>query len=139
MEVCPKMVLCIGEDHSTLNDIRHALVAEGFSVLLARNGKEGLFLANHRLIIDAVVVGLEMPDIHVFELVRSIRSVVPTTPVIMYSDASRPILLGLPGFVTDFVPRTNLCELVSLIRKYTEGSATSRKRNVGITSDCART
>jgi CheY-like chemotaxis protein len=138
MEVGPKLVLCVGEDGGTFNNIKHALVAEGFSVVLARNGREVLFLASNRVIIDAVVVGLELPDMTVFEATRSVRDLVPSAPIILYSDAPRRILSDLPGFFTDFVPRPNLCELVSVIRRYTSDGATSPKADAPPSSDCVR-
>jgi DNA-binding response OmpR family regulator len=138
MPLAPKLVLCIGQDGSALASMKEALLAEGFSVLLARNGKEGLFLASNKLMIDAVVVGLEMPDVNVFEVARCVRSLVPTAPVILYSDAPRLILSGLPSFVTDFVTRPNVGELVSVIERHTNGRAGMRRQHAGMGNEGLR-
>jgi DNA-binding response OmpR family regulator len=132
MEVIPKLVLCAGGDWAAFNHIKCALAVEGFSAVLARNGRELLSLGGNRTI-DAAVVGPELRDMTVFEATRSIRELAPEAPLILYEEAPRRILSDLPGFVDDCVATPNLCELVSVIRQYT--SITSSKDDAALADD----
>ena len=113
-----KVVLCIDDSILMLSTLQEALVADGFYVLLARNGEEGLAFVGNRPI-DAIVVGLEMPIMSGVEVAKWAKARFPKMPVIMFSAASRPFQHNLPEIINHFVAKPNFSELVSIVRRFT--------------------
>lgn len=77
-------VLCIDDDPRTLA-IREAILrAEGFHVLSASKGFEGIALANQHNF-DAIVLDYAMPDINGEEVARTLKLGHPAVPIVLCS------------------------------------------------------
>jgi CheY-like chemotaxis protein len=85
-------ILCIDDDDTGLLIRKMMLEAEGYKVLSARGGQEGLdALASSR--VDAIILDYQMPSMNGAEVARSIRQKWPDLPIVMLS--------GFPDEVPD--------------------------------------
>jgi two-component system OmpR family response regulator len=80
-------VLVIDDDEAMREYVRFALEMAGFSVLTARDGKEGMD-AVKRSVPGVVVTDLVMPDAEGIETIREIRSLYPECGIIAMSGAA---------------------------------------------------
>ncbi len=82
------MRLLVVEDEKTLADlIKEGLEEEGFSVDVAYDGQEGLFMAQNEPF-DLVVLDIMLPEIDGIEILKSMRNNKITTPVLMLTAKS---------------------------------------------------
>ncbi len=82
------MRLLVVEDEKTLADlIKEGLEEEGFSVDVAYDGQEGLFMAQNEPF-DLVVLDIMLPEIDGMEILKSMRNNKITTPVLMLTAKS---------------------------------------------------
>jgi len=79
-------VLVIDDESSVREFLRDTLVAEGFRVLLARNGLEGIQMAVEREP-DMIILDLMMPQISGFDVIRQLNKhpVAANIPVVIYT------------------------------------------------------
>mgnify|MGYP006307322371 CR=1 FL=1 len=69
---CKQCILVVEDDTSVLNFIRASLISNGYRVIEAKQGSEGLSLtASH--IPDLIILDLGLPDIDGIEVLRRIR------------------------------------------------------------------
>jgi len=69
----PKKILII-EDNIDTRDLLHLhLTAEGFSVVVAADGREGLYMADAERL-DLIVTDIDMPNLDGIELVKQLRA-----------------------------------------------------------------
>ena len=87
-------VLVIDDDPSYRTALRRALVLEGFRVILASDGDEGLELFRMRPP-DLVVVDLFMPGQEGLATIREMREESPEIPILAISGAASRGLGGL--------------------------------------------
>ncbi len=83
-----KRVLVIDDDQAIRKLIRTILGKEGFEILEAAGGKEGLRLFDPRSI-DAVITDVLMPEIDGLAVIRQIRQQYPLTPIVALSGGGR--------------------------------------------------
>ncbi len=77
-------ILCVDDDATGLTIRKMLLEAEGYEVLVASSGAEGLqVLARSR--VDAVILDYLMPTMNGAEVARSIRQNWPDLPIVMLS------------------------------------------------------
>ena len=80
-------ILVIDDDASDRDLLAAVLTKRGYEVILADNGGAGLMLC-HRRTPDAVVLDLNMPGIDGRSLLRQLRILHPTLPVVVFSGLS---------------------------------------------------
>ena len=80
-------ILVIDDDASDRDLLRAVLTKRGYEVILADNGGTGLMLC-HRRTPDAVVLDLNMPGIDGRSILRQLRTLHPTLPVVVFSGHS---------------------------------------------------
>lgn len=112
-------ILVLDDDEALLRLLRLLLDAEGFHVVTARNGIEGLERIEAEPDIDAIVLDLEMPQMDGRGFFRELRARGNDTPVVVLSAyGARSALRELQadaGLDKPFDPE----RLVSIIRKLT--------------------
>ena len=80
-------ILVIDDDASDRDLLAAVLTKRGYEVILADNGGAGLMLC-HRRTPDAVVLDLNMPGIDGRSILRQLRVLHPTLPVVVFSGHS---------------------------------------------------
>ena len=80
-------ILVIDDDASDRDLLAAVLTKRGYEVILADNGGTGLMLC-HRRTPDAVVLDLNMPGIDGRSILRQLRILHPTLPVVVFSGHS---------------------------------------------------
>jgi DNA-binding response OmpR family regulator len=100
-----RRVLIIEDEPDLVRGLRDALEFEGFDVLSAGLGREGINLARDRGP-DLVLLDLMLPDMNGFAVCEEIRAANPVIPVIMLtarsqeSDKIRGLEVGADDYVT---------------------------------------
>jgi len=99
-------VLVIQNDVSLSQSISPALSQEGYQVILAQGGREGLsVLDSQRTLIDIVLTDLVMPDLDGFDVLEHVQKHYPDLPVIVVtadaalSSAIEALRLGAYDFL----------------------------------------
>jgi two-component system, OmpR family, response regulator len=77
-------ILVIDDDARDRHLVAAVLQERGYDVISAENGGTGLMLC-HREDPDAVVLDLRMPGIDGHSLLRQLRTLHPSVPVVVYS------------------------------------------------------
>lgn len=77
-------ILVIDDDARDRDLLSAVLEERGYHVILAENGRVGLTLC-HRKDPDAVVLDLHMPEIDGHRLLRQLRTLYPSLPVVVFS------------------------------------------------------
>ena len=80
-------ILVIDDDARDRDLLAAILTKRGYEVILADNGGTGLMLC-HRRTPDAVVLDLNMPGIDGRSILRQLRTLHPTLPVVVFSGHS---------------------------------------------------
>ena len=77
-------ILIIDDDESFLSVLKERLMSEGFKVLTAINGKEGMKLFNDNQV-DLVITDMIMPDKDGFETIIELKRICPDIKIIAMS------------------------------------------------------
>ncbi|HEU4686283.1 MAG TPA: response regulator [Nitrospira sp.] len=77
-------ILVIDDDARDRDLVAAVLQERGYEVISAENGRIGLMLC-HRLDPDAVVLDLHMPGLDGHSLLRQLRTLSPSLPVVVFS------------------------------------------------------
>jgi DNA-binding response OmpR family regulator len=80
-------ILVIDDDARDLDLLCAVLEEKGYEVICADNSRVGLMLCHQRPP-DAVVLDLDMPGIDGFSILRQLRILHPTLPVVVFSGHS---------------------------------------------------
>ena len=83
-------ILVIDDDASDRDLLAAVLTKRGYEVILADNGGTGLMLC-HRRTPDAVVLDLNMPGIDGRTILRQLRILHPTLPVVVFSGRTEEV------------------------------------------------
>jgi two-component system, cell cycle sensor histidine kinase and response regulator CckA len=82
----PKTILLVeDDDKATLMVLRKMLQQEGYRVLSANGGEEGLTIATQQQNLDLLVTDVIMPKLNGTELAKRIRAARPELPVLFIS------------------------------------------------------
>src|SRR5688500_396518 len=98
-------VLIVEDDESILNGLELNLRLEGYEVLVARDGREGVDQHKHHQP-DLVLLDVMLPEKDGFEVLASIRSIDQRVPVLILTakdhqqDKSSGLHLGADDYVT---------------------------------------
>ncbi len=77
-------ILIIDDEKSILSFLKERLMDEGFNVLIATNGKEGMNLFNDNKV-DLVITDIIMPDKDGFETIIELKRICPDIKIIAIS------------------------------------------------------
>ena len=81
-------ILVIDDDELMLSFLKERLMHEGFNVLTAINGKEGMKLFNDNQV-DLVITDIIMPDKDGFETIIELKRICPDIKIIAMSGGGR--------------------------------------------------
>lgn len=120
---CPPMaatktILIIEDEPHIVLGLKDALEFEGFRVLSANLGKEGVALARNEKP-DAIVLDLMLPDINGYRVCEEVRRWDPFVPVIMLTARSQEVdkIRGLDAGADDYVTKPfSVGELIARLR-----------------------
>ncbi len=113
-----KTILLIEDEPHIVLGLRDALEFEGFRVLAAGRGREGVQLAKGECP-DAIILDLMLPDINGYAVCEEVRRVDPLVPIIMLTARSQESdkIRGLDSGADDYVTKPfSVNELIARIR-----------------------
>jgi len=113
-----KTILIIEDEPHIVLGLKDAFEFEGFRVVSAHNGKDGVNLARHEKP-DAVVLDLMLPDVNGYRVCEELRRWNPFVPVIMLSARSQETdkIRGLDAGADDYVTKPfSVGELIARLR-----------------------
>jgi DNA-binding response OmpR family regulator len=114
----PRTILVIEDDPSITMGLELNLAAEGYRVVLAHDGEEGLEKARQEGI-DLVILDVMLPRLNGFEVLRALRGMGHGVPVLMLSARGAEIdkVMGLELGAEDYVTKPfGVAELMARIR-----------------------
>ena len=121
-------VLVIEDDDSVRAALRRALLLDGYEVLQAPTGQEGLLRAQTD-VPDAIILDLGLPDIDGMQVCRSLRTTGNRTPILMLTarDAIDDRVDGLEAGADDYLVkpydvRELQARLRAIMRRHVEGA-----------------
>ncbi|MDQ3622722.1 MAG: response regulator transcription factor, partial [Verrucomicrobiota bacterium] len=97
-------ILLADDDPVTLESLHACIAPEGFTTLLARDGREALALwEQHRP--DLLCLDIMMPEVDGYEVCRQVRAADPLVPVLFLSAKAEEIdvVVGLQIGADDFI------------------------------------
>lgn len=127
-EGAPKTVLVVEDDPSIAMGLEMNLSAEGYRVVLATDGDDGLRLA--RAGADLVILDVMLPKLNGFEVVRTLRGEGNSIPVIMLSarGAEMDKVMGLELGAEDYITKPfGLAELMARVKAVLRRDAIARR------------
>ena len=123
-------VMIVDDDASLVESLAELLREEGYQVLVATCGREGLDLAERLNRIDIAIVDIHMPDISGLEIIRVIRQRISQARVIVISgdDAkgtmSRAMEAGAQSFIVKpITPGLLLREIERFLAQISDSSS----------------
>jgi len=111
-------ILIVEDEHAVARGLEYGLNKEGFTVLVAENGKKALDLA-HTQNPHLILLDIRLPDISGFDICRQLRAEGARMPILMLTARDEPIdkVLGLELGADDYVVKPyDLRELIARIR-----------------------
>jgi DNA-binding response OmpR family regulator len=118
-------VLVVDDDRDVARLVADLLAAEGYEVVAARDGREGLAMALKRHEIDLAIVDLMLPEMEGGEVLAAIKELRPGVPVLVLTartapeDAAACFAAGCDGFLTKpFEPRELAAEVRRLVQPF---------------------
>ena len=116
-------ILVIEDEESILMALEDNLRLEGYEVLSARDGREGLSMAKAQEY-DLIILDIMLPQMDGFEVCKELRQAKIRTPILMLTAKSQEIdkVLGLEIGADDYVtkpysPRELLARVKALLRR----------------------
>lgn len=76
-------ILLIDDEETILDNLKFILELEGYQVITASNGREGLRIISENRDIDTVISDMKMPGLSGLDVIRSVREVDPDIGVII--------------------------------------------------------
>ncbi|MBE0697230.1 MAG: response regulator, partial [Anaerolineaceae bacterium] len=111
-------ILIIEDERAVARGMEYGLIAEGFTVLLAENGNQGIKAAReqspHLILLD-----IRLPDISGFDVCRELRRLGLRQPVLIVTARDEEVdrILGLELGADDYIVKPfSLRELIARIR-----------------------
>jgi DNA-binding response OmpR family regulator len=111
-------ILIVEDDESITLGLQMNLEAEGYSVVVAKDGEEGLARAKADRF-DLMVLDVMLPRLNGFELLRSLRAGGETLPVVMLSARGEEMdkVMGLELGAEDYITKPfGLAELLARVK-----------------------
>jgi DNA-binding response OmpR family regulator len=113
-----RTILVIEDEPHIVMGLRDALEFEGFRVVAAGKGKDGIALAKSEAP-DAVILDLMLPDINGYAVCEELRRATPLLPIIMLTARSQELdkIRGLDAGADDYVTKPfSVNELIARMR-----------------------
>ncbi len=113
-----KRILLVEDDESIAMGLEMNLSAEGYEIIVARDGEEGLDLAR-RGGLELIILDVMLPKMNGFEVLRHVRQARVDTPVMMLSarGAEMDKVMGLELGAEDYVTKPfGLAELLARVK-----------------------
>jgi two-component system response regulator MprA len=121
-------ILVIEDDDAVRSAIRRALLLEGYEILMAPDGQDGLLQAG-TVVPDAIILDLGLPDIDGVEVCRRLRQTGNRTPILMLTarDAVEDRVGGLEAGADDYLVkpydvRELVARLHAIMRRHIDGT-----------------
>ncbi|MGQ9646399.1 MAG: heavy metal response regulator transcription factor [Thermodesulfobacteriota bacterium] len=111
-------ILLVEDDKGIARFVEKGLLENGFSVDVAFDGEDGLFLAIHRSY-DLVILDILLPKMDGVEILRRMRKMEIQTPVIFLTakDSEKDVVQGLNSGADDYITKPfSFNELLARIR-----------------------
>jgi DNA-binding response OmpR family regulator len=118
MQAGKKTILVVDDEPHIVLGLRDALEFEGFRVISAGKGQEGVALAQSEAP-DAVILDLMLPDLNGYTVCEQLRRLVPHVPILMLTARSQETdkIRGLDAGADDYVTKPfSVNELIARIR-----------------------
>ncbi len=125
-----KTILVVDDEPQLVMGLRDALEFEGFRVIAASKGKDGIALARSESP-DAVILDLMLPDVNGYAVCEELRRSSPLVPILMLTARSQETdkIRGLDAGADDYVTKPfGVNELIARMR------AIFRRSSRGITA-----
>ncbi len=113
-----KTILIVDDEPNIVLGLRDALEFEGFRVISAGRGQDGVSLARSGAP-DAIVLDLMLPDMNGYAVCQELRRASPHVPIIMLTARSQEIdkIRGLDAGADDYVTKPfSVNELIARVR-----------------------
>ena len=113
-----KTILVIEDEPHIVMGLRDALEFEGFRVVSAAKGKDGIALARSESP-DAVILDLMLPDVNGYTVCEELRRLSPLVPIVMLTARSQETdkIRGLDAGADDYVTKPfSVNELIARMR-----------------------
>ncbi len=137
-----KTILVIEDEPHIVMGLRDALEFEGFAVISAGKGKEGITLARGAEP-DAVILDLMLPDVNGYAVCEELRRISPFMPIIMLTARSQETdkIRGLDAGADDYVTKPfSVNELIArmraIFRRASRPSAAPESIDIGDAKVC---
>jgi two-component system cell cycle response regulator DivK len=116
------VILYIEDDPANRILVRRVLEAEGYRVLEAENGTQGLEIAQTEQL-GAILVDIHMPDMDGFEVMARLKAIpriasvplIALTAMVMKGDRERTLEAGCSGYIEKPIDVDLLPEQVALV------------------------
>lgn len=119
-------ILIVDDDRNTRASLQRALERDGYSVLVAKDGKEALSIAQGPGEIDLVLTDLQMPGLDGLGFIEGLRVVRPTVPTILisaFADMDTAVKAGRRGVYEVLEKPIRLREVRRAIKRAFKGRA----------------
>jgi DNA-binding response OmpR family regulator len=133
-----KTILVVDDEPNIVLGLRDALEFEGFRVISAGRGEEGVSLARSESP-DAIVLDLMLPDMNGYAVCQELRRINPHVPIVMLTARSQEIdkIRGLDAGADDYVTKPfSVNELIArvraIFRRATRGGAASVRETLEV-------
>jgi DNA-binding response OmpR family regulator len=113
-----KQILVVEDDLSILMGLNDNLTAEGYDVLTASNGLEGLKMASE-IMIDLLILDIMLPGVNGFEICKKIKTIKSQLPVLMLTARGSEMdkIAGLDYGADDYMTKPfSISELFARVR-----------------------
>lgn len=118
MPLAKKTILVIDDEPNIVVGLRDALEFEGFQVISASKGQEGVLLARSESP-DAIILDLMLPDMNGYTVCEQLRRVNAHVPIVMLTARSQETdkIRGLDAGADDYVTKPfSVNELIARVR-----------------------
>src|SRR5271156_2438547 len=113
-----KTILVVDDEPNIVLGLRDALEFEGFRVISAGRGQDGVSLARSEAP-DAIVLDLMLPDMNGYAVCQELRRISPQVPIVMLTARSQETdkIRGLDAGADDYMTKPfSVNELIARIR-----------------------
>jgi DNA-binding response OmpR family regulator len=118
MATAKKTILIVDDEPHIVMGLRDALEFEGFRVISAANGREGIALARTEGP-DAIILDLMLPDLNGYAVCEEVRRINALVPIVMLTARSQEAdkVRGLDAGADDYVTKPfGVNELIARVR-----------------------
>jgi DNA-binding response OmpR family regulator len=126
-----KTILVIDDEPHIVMGLRDALEFEGFRVISAGRGRDGVNLARHEAP-DAIILDLMLPDVNGYAVCEEIRRIDAQVPILMLTARSQETdkVRGLDAGADDYVTKPfGVNELIARMRAIFRRAQAARATN----------